>query len=112
VTEQAGMVHPIPSAAALRIYERGYEYLFYFQPNAAEFIGSTRVDMMNDLVASGDTPETAAVVYADDFFTNSIAAGLLGEVVEIPGRRHPADAGHADGRLSTHGHLQQPGFPA
>ena len=91
VTEQAGMVHPIPSAAALRIYERGYEYLFYFQPNAAEFIGSTPVDMMNDLVSSGDTPETAAVVYADDFFTNSIAAGLLGEVVEIPGSNETVD---------------------
>lgn len=91
VTEQAGMVHPIPSAAALRIYERGYDYLFYFQPNAAEFIGSTPVDMMEDLVASGQTPETAAVVYADDFFTNSIAAGLLGEVVEIPGSNETVD---------------------
>lgn len=91
VTEQAGMVHPIPSAAALRIYERGYDYLFYFQPNAAEFIGATPVDMMDDLVASGDTPETAAVVYADDFFTNSIAAGLLGEVVEIPGSNETVD---------------------
>ena len=91
VTEQAGMVHPIPSAAALRIYERGYDYLFYFQPNAAEFIGSTPVDMMDNLVASGDTPETAAVVYADDFFTNSIAAGLLGEVVEIPGSNETVD---------------------
>jgi branched-chain amino acid transport system substrate-binding protein len=91
VTEQAQMVHPIPSAAALRIYERGYDYLFYFQPNAAEFIGSTPVSMIEELVASGQRPETAAIVYADDFFTNSIAAGLLGEVVEIPGSDETVD---------------------
>lgn len=85
VTEQAQMVHPIPSAAALRIYERGYEYLFYFQPNAAEFIGQTPIDMINDLVEEGERPESAALVWADDFFANAIAAGLLGQELEIEG---------------------------
>jgi branched-chain amino acid transport system substrate-binding protein len=85
VTEQANVIHAIPSGAALRIYERGFDFIFYFQPNAAEYIGRTPVEMVQDLVPSGQQPETAAVVYADDFFTNSIAAGLLGEEVEITG---------------------------
>ncbi len=85
VTEQAGYVHPIPSAAALRIYERGYEHLFYFQPNVGEFIGETPVRMIDDLVPEEDRPQTAALVWADDFFANSIAAGLLGHEVAIPG---------------------------
>lgn len=85
ITEQAGFVHPIPSAAALRIYERGFEHLFYFQPNAAEFIGVTPINMLQDLIAEGDVPETVALVWADDFFANAIAAGLLGDEVPIPG---------------------------
>lgn len=91
ITEQAQMVHPIPSAAALRIYERGYDYLFYFQPNVAEYIGETPIMMLQDLVGEGDIPETAALVWADDFFANSIAAGLLGEEVEVEGRDEPVD---------------------
>ncbi len=85
ITEQAEFVHPIPSAAALRIYERGFDYLFYFQPNAAEFIGQSPIDMINDLIAEEDVPETVALVWADDFFANAIAAGLLGDEVPIPG---------------------------
>ena len=91
VTEQAKMVHPIPSAAALKIYERGYDYLFYFQPNAAEYIGDSPIEMIVNLVDPTDYPQTAAVVYADDFFANSIAAGLLGEIVEIPGEDRVVD---------------------
>ena len=91
VTEQAGYVHPIPSAAALRIYERGYETLFYFQPNAAEFIGETPIVMIEDLVAEEDRPSTAALVWADDFFANAIAAGLLGDEVSIPGTDQVVD---------------------
>jgi branched-chain amino acid transport system substrate-binding protein len=85
VTEQSRIVHPIPSGAALRIYERGYKYVFYFQPKAAEYVGRSPVAMIEDLVPRGEMPKTAAVVYADDFFTNSIAAGLLGESIEMPG---------------------------
>jgi branched-chain amino acid transport system substrate-binding protein len=91
VTEQAGMVHPLPSAGALRIYERGYENLFYFQPNAAEYIGESPTALLQDLVGEEDMPETAALVWADDFFANAIAAGLLGEEVEVEGRDEPVD---------------------
>ena len=85
VTEQAQMVHPIPSGAALRIYERGYDYLFYFQPQAAEFVGLSPIGMIQDLVDPADQPKTAALVHADDFFADAIAAGLMGIDVEIEG---------------------------
>lgn len=85
VTEQAGLVHPIPSGAALRIYERGFEYLFYFQPNAAEYVGISPVEMVVNLVPEDQQPATAALVYADDFFANAIANGLVGGTVEIEG---------------------------
>ncbi len=85
VTEQAKMVHPIPSGAALRIYERGYDYLFYFQPQAAEFVGLSPIGLIEDLVDEADQPKTAALVHADDFFADAIAAGLMGIDVEIEG---------------------------
>ncbi|MEL7236736.1 MAG: ABC transporter substrate-binding protein, partial [Chloroflexota bacterium] len=58
----------------------GFEYLFYFQQNAGEFIGDSPVEVMQELVGadSEDYPATAAVVHADDFFANAIAAGLTG----------------------------------
>jgi branched-chain amino acid transport system substrate-binding protein len=75
LTEQAEMVHPNPSGAALRIFERGFDYMFYFQPNAAEYIGQTPIELIQNLVPDGEKPETVALVYADDFFANGIAAG-------------------------------------
>ncbi len=36
-----GFVHPIPAGGALRIYTQGHKNLFYFQPNAAEYVGSS-----------------------------------------------------------------------
>ena len=83
--EQAGMVHPIPSGAALRIYLRGYETPFYFQQKAAEFVGQSPINMIEELVPEGDQPATAALVFADDFFAGSIANGLLGGDVEVEG---------------------------
>lgn len=85
VTEQAEMVHPIPSGAALKIYSRGYEYLFYLQPQAAEYVGLSPILMMQDLVGAGDMPKSAALVHADDFFADAIAAGLMGIDVEVEG---------------------------
>lgn len=85
LTEQAQYVNPIPSGAALRIYERGYEYIFYFQQLAAEYVGRSPVNLITDLVPEADRPATVAVVYADDFFAGSIANGLLGGTVEIDG---------------------------
>ncbi|MFN2198195.1 MAG: amino acid ABC transporter substrate-binding protein [Anaerolineales bacterium] len=85
VLEQAGMVHPIPSGAALRIYLRGYKTPFYFQQKAAEYVGESPINMVKELVPEGEQPTTAAVVYADDFFAGSIANGLLGGNVEVEG---------------------------
>lgn len=76
-------VHPVPAGGALRIYTQGHENIFYFQPNAAEYVGSSLRDMLEDLVADDARPRTAAVVAADDFFANAVEAGLLGlEVVD------------------------------
>jgi branched-chain amino acid transport system substrate-binding protein len=78
-----GFVHPIPAGGALRIYTQGHKNLFYFQPDAAEYVGSSLRDMIRDLVDEADRPKTAAVVVADDFFANAVEAGFLGlEVVD------------------------------
>ncbi|MFC2026288.1 amino acid ABC transporter substrate-binding protein [Chloroflexota bacterium] len=89
--EQAGMAHPIPSGAALRIYLRDYETPFYFQQKAAEYVGESPLNMIQTLVPEGDQPATAAVVWADDFFAGSIANGLLGGVVEVEGEDDTVD---------------------
>jgi branched-chain amino acid transport system substrate-binding protein len=85
VLEQAGMVHPIPSGAALRIYLRGYQTPFYFQQKPAEYIGESPINMITDLVPADQQPATVGLVYADDFFAASIANGLLGGDVEVEG---------------------------
>jgi branched-chain amino acid transport system substrate-binding protein len=85
------MVHPIPSGAALKIYERGYEYIFYFQPQAAEYVGSSPIGMLQELVDPADLPKTAALVHADDFFADAIAAGLMGIDVEVEGTDNVVD---------------------
>jgi branched-chain amino acid transport system substrate-binding protein len=89
VAEQAGMVYPVPSGGALRIWERGFENMFYFQQDAAEFIGEAPINAIlgyrdAGVIPEDQFPETAAVVYADDFFAAAIATGLLGGTVEIP----------------------------
>lgn len=79
-----GFVHPIPAGGALRIYAQGHENLFYFQPNAAEYVGDSLRGVIADLVPEGEAPKTAAVVAADDFFANAVEAGLLGLEVKSP----------------------------
>ncbi len=78
-------IHPVPSGGALRIWARGIKNMFYFQQNAAEYAGDTLIRALKDL-AGGELPKSAAVVHADDFFANGIAAGFLGEKVKQPGR--------------------------
>lgn len=85
IAEQNKMVYPIPSGVALQIYERGYKYIFNFQPNAAEYLGKTYGDLMKDLVKPGQMPKTVAVVYADDFYANAAVAGLIGSKRKIAG---------------------------
>ncbi|MEZ4659230.1 MAG: amino acid ABC transporter substrate-binding protein [Caldilineaceae bacterium] len=84
ITEQYGMVMPIPAGGALRIYEQGFKNLFYFQVAPAEYVGSSPIGMLQNLVAAEDLPKTVALVRADDFFANGIADGLLGNEVKNP----------------------------
>lgn len=83
VAEQNEMVLPIPAGGAVSIYEQGFEYLFYFQQNAGEFVGASPIEALVELVGtdSEDFPQTAAVVHADDFFANAIFDGLVGNPV-------------------------------
>ena len=83
ITEKAKFLHPIPSAAALRIYERGFEYLIYFQPNAAEYIGASPVMMLQNLVPADQQPASVSIAYADDFYASALVTGLLGEDVKF-----------------------------
>lgn len=87
VAEQNGMIYPMPSSAALRIWERGYQNIFYFQALAGEYTGQSILATLDHYNQEGiveSMPATAAVVYADDFFAASIATGLVGGSVEIP----------------------------
>ena len=77
-------VHPVPAGGALRIYTQGHDNLFYFQPNAAEYIGASLIGMIENLVPEGERPTTAALAVADDFFANAVEAGLLGTEVVDP----------------------------
>ncbi len=86
VAYQAGMVMGLPSSAALRIWERGYDNIFYFQQAAAEYTGNSLVSMIEHYSESGlmaEPPATAAVVAADDFFAGAIATGLVGGEVNF-----------------------------
>ena len=85
IAEQNKRVYPIPSGVALQIYERGYKYIFNFQPNAAEYVGASYGSLMRDLVRPADMPVKAAVVYADDFYANAVVAGLTGARRTIAG---------------------------
>jgi branched-chain amino acid transport system substrate-binding protein len=85
IAEQNKMVYPIPSGVALQIYERGYRYIFNFQPNAAEYVGQSYLGLMQELVDPAEMPQKAAVVYADDFYANAVVAGLTGKKQTIAG---------------------------
>lgn len=85
VLEKYGKVHPVPAGGALRIWEQGLKHAFYFQQNAAEYIGSALTQAIGDLIQADQAPTKAALVHADDFFANAIAAGLLGQKVTNPG---------------------------
>jgi branched-chain amino acid transport system substrate-binding protein len=82
IAQQNNMVYPIPAGGALRIYERGFNNLFYFQVAPAEYVGNSPIELLVNR-AGGDLPKTAAVVHADDFFANGIANGLIGGEVEV-----------------------------
>ncbi|HLF44768.1 MAG TPA: amino acid ABC transporter substrate-binding protein [Acidimicrobiia bacterium] len=89
IAEQNGMVYPVPSGGAQRIWERGFENIFYFQARPAEGVGSAPVNSLlyyrdQGLISEEDFPETAAVVYADDPFAAAGRNGLAGGTVNDP----------------------------
>ncbi len=87
IAEQNGMVYPMPSSGALRVWERGYNNIFYFQQLPAEETGSSMVDLVEYYTEQGiitEPMETAAIVSADDFFAAAIANGFLGGEVSFP----------------------------
>ena len=47
VAEQNGMVYPVPSGGALRLWERGYQNMFYFQQVPSEYTGSSIVNLID-----------------------------------------------------------------
>jgi branched-chain amino acid transport system substrate-binding protein len=101
IAEQNQMVYPIPSGVALQIYQRGYKYIFNFQPNAAEYVGESYLGLMRDLVEPDQMPKQAAVVYADDFYANAVVAGLTGKTQTIAGTDKEIDL--APGALASAG---------
>lgn len=89
IAEQNGMVYPVPSGGAQRIWERGFENIFYFQAQPAEGVGSAAVNALlyyrdEGLISEEDFPETAAIVYADDPFAAAGRNGLAGGEVRDP----------------------------
>lgn len=87
IAEQNGMVMPLPSSGAMRIWARGYENIFYFQQLPAELTGSSIVDLVTHYSDTGlitEPLETAAIVAADDFFAGAIANGFVGGEVSFP----------------------------
>jgi branched-chain amino acid transport system substrate-binding protein len=89
IAEQNGMVYPVPSGGAQRIWERGFQNMFYFQPRVGEDVGSAGVNALlyyrdQGLVSEEDFPESAAVVFADDPFAAAGRNGLAGGTVEDP----------------------------
>jgi branched-chain amino acid transport system substrate-binding protein len=66
IAEQNGMVYPVPSGGAQRIWERGFQNIFYFQARVGEEVGSAGVNALlyyrdEGLISEEDFPETAAV---------------------------------------------------
>jgi branched-chain amino acid transport system substrate-binding protein len=90
IAERAEMVYLSPSDGTLGSFSRGFQYLFDVQQAPRQLIGQTPIDALfayreAGIIPEDEFPTTAAVVHADDFFTNLIATGLLGGTVEIEG---------------------------
>jgi len=106
ITEQQKYVYLEPADSAVASHSRGFTYNFGFTPKPIDYIGQTPVDAIFDLQKAGDLdeadlPKTAAVVYQDDFFPNSISRGLLGGKVKNPGSDDVVDFG--EGYLAEKG---------
>lgn len=98
IAEQAGMLYPEPSDSSLQSHSRGFQYNFGFTLKPINYIGQSPVDTLayyrdQGIISEEDFPATAAVIYFDDFFTNSISQGLVGGTLEIPGSEDIVDFG-------------------
>jgi branched-chain amino acid transport system substrate-binding protein len=98
IAERNRMVYPEPSDSALTSHSRGFKYNFGFTLKPIDYIGQTPVDAVKALVdtgdiEAGDAPKTAAIIYQDDFFPNSITQGLIGGTQQIPGTDEEVDFG-------------------
>jgi branched-chain amino acid transport system substrate-binding protein len=106
VAEQAGYVYPVASGGAQRIWERGYQNIFYFQQQTAEGIGESVLQMVDYYRGTGVIPEdelsTVAMVYADDFFAAAIINGLVGGEISFPDNEDTISL--APGFLSEYGY--------
>lgn len=88
--EKARMVYPVPAGGALKIWERGFQHIFYFQQAAAEAVGQAPIDALvraRDArrIKPAEFPASVGIVHADDFFSNAAAAGLAGDGALAPG---------------------------
>jgi branched-chain amino acid transport system substrate-binding protein len=98
ITEQQKYVYLEPADSAVASHSRGFKYNFGFTLKPIDYIGQSPVDAIFNLqekgdIAKADLPKTAAVIYQDDFFPNSIQRGLLGGKASIPGSKKSVDFG-------------------
>jgi branched-chain amino acid transport system substrate-binding protein len=98
ITEQHKMVVVQPSDSSEQSHSRGYKYLFGQTPKPVDYLGQTAIDSLKAFAESGDIkpgdmPKTAAVVYQDNFFTQSVQRGILGGKLEVPGTDITVDFG-------------------
>jgi branched-chain amino acid transport system substrate-binding protein len=98
IAEQNKKVYLEPSDSAFMSHSRGLKYNFGFTLKPIDLIGQTPVDAVSDFVGAGDikgadAPKTAAIIYQDDFFPDSITRGLIGGKLEIPGTGKSVDFG-------------------
>ena len=63
--------HPtpeVPAGGAQKIWERGFQYIFYFQQNAAETVGLAPLEMLGHArdkqIKAAEFPKSAGIVNA------------------------------------------------
>lgn len=76
VAEQKGIPHIINIAAAPKITEQGYKYVFRNFPTGPMFV-INGLNLIKDLfAATGTTPKTAAFLHVNDTFGKAMAGGV------------------------------------
>jgi branched-chain amino acid transport system substrate-binding protein len=96
IAEQNKMVYLEPSDSSLASHSRGYKYNFGFTLKPIDYIGESPVDAVKKFNEEGKIktmPKTAAIVYEDNFFPDSIVRGLIGGKETIPGTKESVDFG-------------------